>query len=68
MSDRQVDCAGCGIKLTITEPAPDGWDAVTAPDHTAPGRQLKVVSYRIVVRCFGCGARTVLQREDNPQS
>jgi len=67
MAERQVACAGCGDTLTITEPAPDGWDAVTAPDLTAPGRQMKVVSYRIVVRCPDCGARTVQEREDNPQ-
>lgn len=64
---RQVTCAGCGNQLTIAEPGPEGWDAITEPDLNLPGRQLKVVAWRIVVRDADCGARTAIIREDAPQ-
>lgn len=65
--DRTVVCSGCGRTLTITEPAPNGWDAITEPDLNAPGRQLKVTAWRVVFRDPECGSRTAIIREDAPQ-
>lgn len=63
----QVTCAGCATELTITPPEPDGWEAVTAPAPTSPGRTAVVVGERLTVRCPACGTRTVLEREVAPQ-
>lgn len=70
---RDVACAGCNHMLTISEPGPDSWDAMTEPDLNAAGRQLKIVGWRIVFKCTdapgftGCGTRTAIIREDDPQ-
>lgn len=68
-ADRQVVCGNsdCNASLTITEPGPDGWDAITEPDVSQPGRQLKVTGWRIIFRCSTCGSRTAIIREDAPQ-
>lgn len=64
---RDVVCAGCGRTVTITEPGPDSWDAITEPDLNQPGRQLKVTGWRVVFKDPECGARTAIVREDAPQ-
>jgi len=64
---REVTCAGCSNKLTIAEPGPDSWDAITEPDLNLPGRQLKVTGWRVVFRCPSCGSRTAIIREADPQ-
>lgn len=63
---RRLNCTGCGNELTIMEPAPNGWDPLTQPDPSSVGREMKVVGWRLVVRCPDCTTRTVLTREDNP--
>lgn len=66
---RQVQCANsdCGEVLTISEPADDGWDAMTEPNTESPGRESIIVGWRIVVKCTKCGNRTAIIREDVPQ-
>jgi hypothetical protein len=64
---RTVTCAQCNTQLTIGEPGPNDWDAVTEPDLSLPSRQQKVTSWRVVFKCWSCGSRTAIIREVEPQ-
>lgn len=64
---RDVTCSNCNQALTISEPGPNDWDAITAPDTSVPGRQLKITGWRVIFACWNCGSRTAIVREVDAQ-